>query len=151
MNEYSAGGAYFSCCYFSQVPCIPLDRDLPGQRAPWTESSLDRELPIQRSTWTETLPWTETPWAENSSDRDPRTETSRQRPLDRNPPDRDPHMVMSTTNWYAFWIQTDCLHIVVTATLTMNTDLFLFLYASQPITRRFLHATAITWQMSGVN
>ena len=47
----------------------PLDRDPPGQRPPWTESSSRQRHLLDRDPH-----WTETPWTETSLDKDPLTE-----------------------------------------------------------------------------
>ena len=50
------------------------NRDTPGQRHPWTETPLDRDTHGQRH------PWTETALDRDAPNRDPQTETPRQRP-----------------------------------------------------------------------
>ena len=66
---------------------IPLYKDAPGQRLPWTETPLDRD-PLDRDP-PDRPPWTETPVDRDSPDRDP--QDPGRDPLDRDHPwDRDP-------------------------------------------------------------
>ena len=73
----------------------PLDRDPPGQRPPWTETTPgQRHPPGQRPSWTEISPdidpRTETTLDRDPLDIDPQTESALDRDsLDRDPPDRD--------------------------------------------------------------
>ena len=110
-------GNIFTGICLSMVGGVLPDRDPPGQRPPLDRDPLDRDSLDRYSPRTETPghrpPWTETPlyrdqrppgqrplWTEN-----PRTETPRQRSLDRNPRTETPFTVKNAryaSYWNAF-------------------------------------------------